>query len=206
MSENINTQSSAVTIEDVRAALGDTDPASTNANAVRSVLGRGSFATIQRHLETLRSERAESVSTVNNEVQLPKPPADLINQIWSAAWNAAESNVNKQLSSALLQIEALKNQLLALQEDRDSLILALDSAKKAAEDARSFEDEAVSVAREMRQKWEFQLRKNELDLHNHELEKSRWETERVTLKAELDRVIDRLAETKSLLHEKQQAT
>lgn len=205
MSENINTQSSAVTIEDVRNALADTDPATTNANAVRTLIGRGSYATIQRHLETLRAERTESVST-NNEVQLPKPPQDLINHIWSAAWNAAESSVNKQLSSALLQLDALKNELVALQEDRDSLILALDSAKKAAEDARSFEDEAVENERNMRQKWEFQLRKNELDLHNHELEKSRWETERVTLKAELDRVIDRLAETKSLLHEKQQAT
>ncbi len=203
MSENINTQSSAVTIDDVRAALADTDPASTNANAVRTIIGRGSFATIQRHLETLRAERAESLST-NNEV--PKAPADLINQIWAAAWNAAESSVNKQLSSALLQLDALKNELVALQEDRDSLILALHRAEKAAEEARSFEDEAVSNAREMRQNWEFQLRKNELDRHNHELEKSRWETERVTLKAELDRVIDRLAETKSLLHPMQQTT
>lgn len=216
MSDNINTQQTgAVTIDDVRIALGDTDPAKTNANAVRSIIGRGSFATIQRHLETLR---AESVATVNNEqVQTPKAPADLINQIWSAAWAAAENSVNKQLSTALLQIDALQNQLSALKADRDSLLVAADDAEQAATEARSLASDAVEHQRQLREAYENLQKRHEAELsnekatqaamlHEHQLAQAHWETERVTLKAELDRVIDRLAETKSLLHEKQQAS
>lgn len=213
MSDNINTQQTgAVTIDDVRIALGDTDPATTNANAVRGIIGRGSFATIQRHLETLR---AESVATVNNEqVQTPKAPSDLIGQIWSLAWNAAENSVNKQLSNALLQIDALQNQLSALKADRDSLLVAADDAEQAATEARSLASDAVEHQRQMRELYENLQKRHEAELsnekaiqaamlHEHQLAKAHWETERVTLKAELDRVIDRLAETKSLLHEKQ---
>lgn len=217
MNDNTNIQQTtgAVTIDDVRIALGDTDPASTNANAIRTIIGRGSFATIQRHLEALR---AESVAAVSNEqVQTPKAPSDLISQIWSLAWSAAESSVNKQLSNALSQIDALQNELDALKEDRDSLLVVADDAEQAASDARALASDAVEHQKRLCDAYENLQKQHDTELsnekatkaamlHEHQLAQAHWETERVTLKAELDRVIDRLAETKSLLHEKRQAS
>lgn len=48
-----------ITIDDARTALDDTDPHHTNASKVRTLLGgRGSFETIQKHLNSLRQARA----------------------------------------------------------------------------------------------------------------------------------------------------
>ena len=45
-----------VTLDDVRQALGDTDPSTTNAGKLRAILGRGGMNTVQRHLDTIRAE------------------------------------------------------------------------------------------------------------------------------------------------------
>ena len=41
--------SGPITIDDVRLALGETDPSTTNANKIRQIIGRGGFTTIQKH-------------------------------------------------------------------------------------------------------------------------------------------------------------
>ena len=56
---NMEQNTGPVGFEDVRAALGDQDPASTNAGALRRTLGRGSLSTIQKHLDTLRTQAVQ---------------------------------------------------------------------------------------------------------------------------------------------------
>ena len=48
------TPTGPITIDDVRQALADfrLNPSSTNAGAIRKIIGRGSYATVQKHLDT----------------------------------------------------------------------------------------------------------------------------------------------------------
>lgn len=68
---------SRVTLDDVRAVLNGTDLHSTNASKVRTLLGgRGSFETIQKHLNTLRAELAAAAAPPVAADQVPVMPAD----------------------------------------------------------------------------------------------------------------------------------
>ncbi|MBK6559920.1 MAG: DNA-binding protein [Comamonadaceae bacterium] len=46
--------SGPISLADVRQALADTDPSGTNAGALRKIMGRGSYPTIQKHLDAIR--------------------------------------------------------------------------------------------------------------------------------------------------------
>ena len=76
-----------VTFDDVAHALGDLDPGHTNAAKLRETLGRGSFATIQKHLDRLRASKAAQEPAPGSEV--PSAPADVLVTLWSAAYRAA---------------------------------------------------------------------------------------------------------------------
>ena len=65
-----------VTFDDVRQALGDQDPAGTNAGALRKLLGRGSLSTIQKHLDALRAQAVQPAVEAPGKV--PDAPQDLI--------------------------------------------------------------------------------------------------------------------------------
>jgi hypothetical protein len=93
-----------LTLNDVRIALGDTDPNSTNAGALRRVLGRGSFSTIQKHLDTIRQEIAAPLLEAMGAA--PDAPKDLIQSLWSVAWTAAQART----AGALAQAQALTAQ------------------------------------------------------------------------------------------------
>lgn len=78
-----------ITLDDVRNAIGSTDPNTTNANKLRDILGRGSFATIQKHLEQIRKEQAPVLP--GTQAPPPQPPKDAIEAIWLASWSAAQA-------------------------------------------------------------------------------------------------------------------
>ncbi len=84
-----------VGFEDVRAALGDQDPAGTNAGALRRVIGRGSLSTIQKHLDALRAQAVQPAAPEAGEV--PKPPPDLVQSLWAHAWSQAQAMVQTAL-------------------------------------------------------------------------------------------------------------
>ena len=71
-----------VTLEDVRAALGSTDPNLTNAGALREIIGHGSNKTVQKHLEFIRAEGTAKVLDLAGAA--PDAPKDLIAAVWSA--------------------------------------------------------------------------------------------------------------------------
>ena len=88
-----------VTFEDVRDALGEVDPAQTNAGALRRTLGRGSLSTIQKHLDTLRTQAVQPAVEAPGKV--PDAPQDLIQVVWAQAWATAQALVQTALAAEL---------------------------------------------------------------------------------------------------------
>ena len=116
-----------VGFEDVRAALGEQDPAGTNAGALRRILGRGSLSTIQRHLDALRAQAVQPAAPEAGEV--PKPPADLLQGLWAHAWAAAQAMVQTALSTAQAKAESLAVALGMAQQDAVAAQSEADQAR-----------------------------------------------------------------------------
>lgn len=116
-----------VTFDDVRQALGDQDPASTNAGALRKLLGRGSLSTIQKHLDTLRTQAVQPAVEVDGEA--PKAPAELVQSLWAQAWSQAQALVQTALASALAKSEALATALGIAQQDAQAAQAEADQAR-----------------------------------------------------------------------------
>jgi hypothetical protein len=114
-----------VTLDDVRAALADTDPSTTNASALRKLIGRGSLSTIQRHLDTIRAEGVQQPLEVGSTA--PDAPRDLIAAVWSHAWTAAQART----AAALAEAQA--------EQARTAAALAVAQADAAAAQAEADE-------------------------------------------------------------------
>ena len=99
------TTTGPITIDDVRKALADTDPNSTNAGAVRQLIGRGSFATIQKHLDTIRAELAPVPPVAPGTA--PAAPVDAVAAIWGAAWAQAQALTLGRLEAVTFERDAL---------------------------------------------------------------------------------------------------
>lgn len=117
-----------ITLDDVRSAIGDTDPQSTNASKLRKIIGgRGSFETIQKHLELIRKEQLPVLP--GTQAPAPPPPKDAIEAVWLAAWSASQAATygrTERLSAerdAALELSATRaSDIAGLTADLDSLI------------------------------------------------------------------------------------
>ena len=169
-----------VTLDDVRAALADTDANDTNAGAVRRTLGRGSLSTIQKHLDSIRKAgMAQALEVVG---VAPDAPKDLIAAVWSSAWAAAQARTAGALASAQTQQQATAAALAvaeadaaAAQQDADEAMQALAQAQEQATQAQ--EAHAAALAAEQAQA------EAERVQHAAELEQARAELERVKIEA-----------------------
>lgn len=133
-----------VTFEDVRSVVGESDPNLTNASKIRAELGRGSFATIQKHLETLR----ESLRLAQNPVEpsaVPPPPVDLVNALWGTAYSYASNVFQARHERISAQRDTLMFQLETMRLDFDSVLERVDKAEQDLSDACAVRDSAVSV-------------------------------------------------------------
>lgn len=136
---------SRITIDDVRSAIEGTDPNQTNASKVRALLGgRGSFETIQKHLGTLRHELAAATAPPGEASAVPGAPTTLIDQLWIAAWTAAQVQTMRRTETlaaardaALLQLEAQAHDLAGLVSAVDEQATQLDQSAAAAAAAES---------------------------------------------------------------------
>lgn len=124
-----------VTLDDVRAALGDTDPSQTNAGKLRAAVGRGSVSTVQRHLDTIRAERAAAALEPLTAGTVPEPPADVIARLWTAAYSAAETLLRRRLDAVTAERDALMQAGDAQRADADALASAVDAAEAQAVEA-----------------------------------------------------------------------
>ncbi len=126
-----NTQGN-INMDDVRTALAgeeDTpvDPFATNARKIRDIIGRGSMATIQRHLQTIRVEvRGEDKEPENTDI--PAPPQEIIVTLWKSACSAAHTAILERCAS--------------LNDDRDRL---RDALKVATDDGAALVDEVARL-------------------------------------------------------------
>lgn len=130
-----------VTIDDVRTVLEreGIDPNQTNAGKVRALLGgRGSFETIQKHLNTLRAELAAAAMPPVSVADLPPIPTELSGALaafWSASFSAAQVQTlrrSEQLAAerdgAFLKLETMSKDLADLLSTVDDQAARLDQA------------------------------------------------------------------------------
>lgn len=136
-----------INIGDVRAAIADTDPKSTNAGALRKLIGRGSLATIQKHLDTIRIESAPAVEQAPGAT--PPAPAEM-SAVWSAAYAAAQLFTLGRLEKVTADREKLQSicnqqslDLSAALSDADAM--ETKTAAKAAADQLAL-DELLKVS------------------------------------------------------------
>lgn len=144
---NVISNTGPVTLDDVRAALGETDANNTNAGAVRKLLGRGSLSTIQKHLDAIRAEGAAQALEVAGAA--PDAPKDLLNAIWAHAWSAAQSRTAGALAAAQQEVQVLTQALAVAQQDAvaaqteadeaEQTLVAVQVQLKTAEDAHAQE-------------------------------------------------------------------
>jgi hypothetical protein len=115
-----------VTLEDVRSAIGDKDPNSTNAGILRAILGRGSNQTIQKHLDKIRAEQAPQPLQATGEA--PNVPKELMQSLWSSAWQSAQLQTAGALASALAKLDVTEQALVTARNDCDAAQTAADVA------------------------------------------------------------------------------
>jgi hypothetical protein len=214
-----------VTLAEVREIA--PDPFAASAGKVRAALGRGSQATIQKHLEQLRAERRREQAIA--EADTPPAPEDVLAGIWSAAWTAAAAQVRTRLEQLSTERDSYRATAEALAVDATETAEALDIARAEAEALaleREQERQAAAAALEQVQAQavaQAQAQAEQIDLANAEAEKQALKQadiikdlqhaaqiaerdralERQTLqaeyRAEIDRLTAQLAETKALL-------
>jgi len=196
--------STPVTLEDVRAALEGGDPRETNAAVIRQRLGRGSFGTIQRHLVRLREEAAGGDKQgVNSQPSLPIPLPDEVLSGFRSAWSAAVVTAERQFAQRLARLEAERDALAAdlatLRADLDAATAAVEAAeeeRQRAEQARAQAEEARQRAEEAKAAAEAETAAARQQLAVVE---ARAERDQAVLRAELDRLIQQLADYRGAL-------
>lgn len=132
-----------VTLDDVRAALGETDPRTTNSGALRRALGRGSLSTIQKHLDAIRSEGAAQALEVSGGA--PDAPKDLLNAIWTHAWSSAQARTMGALAAAQAAEASTASALAVAQADAESAQSEADQALAELEAVKAQADAAAQA-------------------------------------------------------------
>jgi hypothetical protein len=137
--EEIEQPTGPVTLEDVREAIGDTDPHRTNAATIRLTLGRGSLSTIQRHLETLRRQQSagQGHEAAQDEIMAPEAPKGLLRGLWEAAYGLALATVQNRLIAAQERAAELEGIRQAQCEEIEAMAERVDQAEADRDLARS---------------------------------------------------------------------
>lgn len=202
-----------VTLAEVRAAVGDKDPNATNAGALRKIMwDRGSYATIQKHLDTIRRERAPAAPVAPGAA--PAAPKDVVDALWTAAWSAAQAvtygrteTLSAQRDAALTLSQTQALDIAALTGDVDALtekMIAVQS-DAAAQTAKVGADLAAAVqaaddAKQALDKMTVAKAHAESDAaHAAALATRDAQIAAQTMQATMDRLNDQISDLKSLL-------
>jgi hypothetical protein len=222
MNDETQTQpaSGPITIDDVRLALGDDNPNETNVNRLRERIGRGSFATIQKHLKTLRAMRVAAAQPAGSQAVVPKAPPDAVETLWAAAWGIAQAKTSARFESLIAELDGLRETTTAQDDDLVAMAVQLDVLDAQAQDAKTAQLAAQSAARESEQKLNEKTadevavsvahaaalaksqaeiaRVTEGSVHAAQLAALTAQIERQALQSAIDRMHDQLAELKAL--------
>ncbi len=201
-----------ITLADVKSALGDTDPAATNAGALRGILGRGSYATIQKHLDHIRAELVPVAEVAPGTA--PGAPTMLIDQVWVAAWTAAQVQTFARLETVVAERDAARALAAAQAQDVEALALEVDALTETAASISTAAEQAAAAAAAQVEKVTaeqaatheaLQGARSALELAKSaattatELAKRDALIERQALQATIDRLTDQTSDLKSLL-------
>lgn len=220
-----STPQARVTIEDVRAVLEGTDPNTTNASKVRGLLGnRGSFETIQKHLNTLRAELAAAAAPPVAADAVPAVPTEAVNQIWVAAWTAAQASTlarSEKLAgerdAALLRLETMGQDLEGMLGTVDEQAGELDQAAQAVATVQAAHLADVDrltadlAAAELTRSQQVQSLMQEVERTQAALAKSRSDAQhaaeiadsgRELMRQELARLTDQIGELKAVIYKR----
>lgn len=216
-----NKPQASVSIDDVRAALGETDPHKTNAGKLRAIIGRGSLRTIQNHLETIRAAAIAAVAEAGEADTIPVVPKELADALWQAAWNAAQGRTARRMLTLTTERDDLTARVESLTADLEAAIGQFDEAEARAADAaerakvateaqEALKKEIELLVAEAAQKAAEVALKAAQELtdakHAHQLDLANWNAERATMQREIDRMVNNLSEVKSLLHKPAEQT
>ena len=215
-----------VTLEDVRQQLDalQLDARKTNASVIQRALGRGGMSTVQKHLDSIRAELDKPVLVADGEI--PAAPRDALDALWRAAWAAAQLHTAAAMATALLERDQARQQLETARADLEALDMELTTAQvlassaaeaaQAAQQAQEAAQAALVAAQAQAQAdgeaaLQAALQAQEAAQAQaaavqaaHDLEVAHFETRIATLQGQLDRMVEQLAEVKSLLPRVQQ--
>lgn len=216
-----------VTLEDVRQQLDvlQLDARKTNAAVIQRALGRGGTSTVQKHLDAIRAELNRPVVVVADG-EIPTGPKEALDALWRAAWSAAQLQTSAALATALLERDRARSELETARADLEALDMELttaqvlaSSAAEAAQAAQQAQEaaQAALVAAQAQaqadgeaalqaalQAQEAAQSQAQAIQAAHALEIAHAETRIATLQGQLDRMVEQLAEVKSLLPRVQQ--
>jgi hypothetical protein len=207
-----------VTLADVRAALGNTDPNSTNASVVRKAIGRGSLQTIQRCLAAIRAELVPVPAVSAGSV--PAAPADAVSALWAVAWTMAQAQTLSRLDDVTAQRDAAQAALTTAHAEIDMVagqldeletgVLAADAQAAASEEAAKAAADALAAAQsgaaDAAQVAADELARVTAKLqHAAELATRDAELAAASMQRTIDRLTDQVGELKSLLHSRPSA-
>lgn len=128
--ESADNSSKNLTLQDVRQALGETDPHQTNSAKLRAILGRGSNATIQRHLDVIRAEWVKAAQPTEAPVLPPMP--DEFKALWAPVYTAAVATVRARLESLSAERDALVLSVATGRQDLAALEEIIEQDERAA--------------------------------------------------------------------------
>lgn len=201
-----------ITLDDVRQALADTDPTATNAGALQKLIGRGSNATVQKHLDAIRAERAPAPVAPG---QTPAAPADAIAAVWAAAWAQAQVHTLGRLEIVTAQREQLAGKVAQLGQDLAAAQAQVDESAAAGAALSAATDAALANADAAAADGAAELAaaKQALEATKIDFERLKAESQAslalaqkdaanaaLTLQSTIDRLTDQVGELKSLLH------
>lgn len=215
---------SRITLDDVRTAIEGTHPKETNASKVRALLGnRGSYETIQKHLNTLRAELAAAAAPPVAADAVPALPADAAQAMWVAAWTAAQVQTLRRTEllaserdAALLKLETMSQDVAGLLATVDEQAGQLDQAaatvaKVQADHIADIEKAKVQAAAAAADRTQVV---GELERARQELEKAQADAAhaaeiagagRELMRQELARLTDQVGELKAALYKRAEA-
>ena len=212
MTDTNTTPQGPVTLDEVRLALGDTDPNNTNAGALRRTLGRGSLSTLQKHLDALRAEGAAQALEVGGAA--PDAPKDLMSALWAHAWSAAQARTAGALAAAQAQQTATAAALAvarvdaeAAQQEADQAAQALAELQQQAQQSQEAHAatlaaaQALAEAKQFEQAQDLAQARQELQQAQHAvaLQQAQHEAGIAALRGEVDRLVSQLADLRVAL-------
>lgn len=196
-----NSSLGPVTLDDVRAALNGTDPTTTNAGALRKSLGRGSNATIQKHLDTLRAEAVSPMPEMQGAA--PDAPKELVTALWNAAWVHAQARTAGALAQAHAEAKAQAAALDTAQSDTQAAQMQADNAAEALAQAVQAAHEAAqahAAALEQACKGEVvAVQALTEERAARALEQAQHAATVAALRGEIDRLVNQLADLRAAL-------